>query len=272
MELILFKCPACEKQSDVISLQKHCVRAHKISSEDLYVTLFLNGIKPKCLCGCGVTPKYHRLGYGYSKFLPNHSIRVHNNWGHNPKALAKSHATCRIKRANGEMPAWSKGLTKETDIRLQATSETNRKTWTPEKREKYSVWMKEWRLDGTVPTLSGSAHSQWKGGVAELHNLCRSYLNKVWTFPKLRAVNYQCSRCSSIGGELNVHHDGERFADIMHKIANQFNWTGDNSDYEKKAQIAEAVSHYHINNNISGVVLCHPCHVKVHEELGEHIN
>lgn len=44
--------------------------------------------------------------------------------------------------------------------------------WSNERRREYSQRMRENRLSGTVPSLTGSAHSQWKGGTSQLGALC----------------------------------------------------------------------------------------------------
>lgn len=35
-------------------------------------------------------------------------------------------------------------------------------------------------------------------------------------------------------------------------------------DFEKKSEIAEWVAQYHVDNNVSGVVLCVDCHQNEH--------
>jgi hypothetical protein len=55
-----------------------------------------------------------------------------------------------------------------------------------------------------------------------------------------------------------VHHDGERFASILYKAILELGEPGD--DFEKKSLMAEWVTDYHIEKNVSGVVLCVGCH------------
>jgi hypothetical protein len=271
MELNSFKCPACDKQFELASLAKHCSRAHNIDPETLYLVLFCDGIRPTCECGCKGETKFYGATRGYSKFVPGHQARVNNNWGHNKKALDKSHETCRQLRAAGELEVWNKGLTKETNQSVVAYGLGTSKSFTKEKRERYSKVMSINRQTGIVRSPRGSEHDQWKGGVSALQNVCRSYLHAVWVSPHLRRANFKCERCSSTK-ELNVHHSGERFADIVRTYALQFDWKGNEDDLEKKVLISEAVARHHVEKDVPGIVVCHDCHVKIHEELGEKIN
>ncbi len=273
MELVSFKCPECDKQFELNGLAKHCSRAHKIESEVLYLLLFCEGERPTCACGCKEYVKYHNIVSGYSKFVPGHQARVSNNWGHNKKALDKSHETCRQLRATGELEVWNKGLTAESDQRVAANNEAISQSIISniDECQKRSKRMTAWRLNGTVRTLRGPEHPQWKGGVSALQSLCRSLVTNIWTIPKLKEAKFTCQRCGS-RSDLNVHHSGERFADIVRIYCEQFGWSGDELDNDKKIKIAEAVARHHIEKEVPGIVVCHECHVRIHEELGEKIN
>lgn len=273
MELKSFKCPFCDKQYELVSLQKHCVRAHNFGSEELYLALFCEGKMPTCECGCGGATKFYGVTRGYSKFVPGHQARVNNNWGHNKKALDKSHETCRQLRTSGELEVWNKGLSKEIDQRVLKNGESVSVSIKSniEELERRSRGMKnQWNVKNLVP-LRGPEHSQWKGGVSALQSLCRSLVTNIWTIPKLKESNFTCQRCSS-QSDLNVHHSGERFADIVRIYCKQFAWSGNDSESDKKIKIAEAVARHHIEKDVPGIVVCHECHVKIHEELGEKIN
>lgn len=126
--------------------------------------------------------------------------------------------------------------------------------------------MRDNRLSDVIPTLSGSAHSQWRGGTSALGPLCRSKIYRTWAFPKLQAAGFKCSRCD-ITRDLEVHHDGERFAEIMHKGIETLGEPGD--DWDRKECFAEWVSWYHTENDVSGKVLCSLCHDAIHEEVQE---
>lgn len=271
MELNSFKCPACDKQFELVSLSKHCSRAHNIDPETLYLVLFCNGKRPTCECGCKGETKFYGATRGYSKFMPGHQARVNNNWGHNKKALDKSHETCRQLRESGELEVWNKGLSKETNESVAAYGLGTSNSFTKEKRSRYSATMSKNRKTGVVRSPRGPEHGRWKGGVSALQSLCRSLVTNVWTIPKLKEANFTCQRCSS-RSDLNVHHSGERFADIVRIYCKRFEWAGDDSESDKKIKIAEAVARHHVDENVPGIVVCHDCHVKIHEEIGEKIN
>jgi len=260
------KCPWCDsfKTQNLNSLRVHCSKLHKRPSIDIYRALFTNGEDPKCECGCGQPTEFDTLQKGFNRFINSHNSRVVNGWGHNSAALAKSQATRRDMYKRGEIVTWTKGLTKETDERVASIGNkvSQRFEDNPEKRIVYSERMRTNRLSGTVPTLRGPDHSRWKGGTSTLQPLCRSHLYRAWTYPKMYAQGFKCQICSAAGPGLEVHHDAERFASILHKAIIELGEPGD--DFEKKTQIAEWVTEYHLSNDVSGLVLCRKCHDEQH--------
>ncbi len=272
MDLEIFKCPWCDYSNENLenSLRIHVQKKHKKSSKELYDSLYGT---TTCLCGCGMETKYHGLLNGYSKYRWGHISRINNNWGHNLDALEKSQETRRQMFARGEIIPWKTGLTKETDPRLAACGKKQSESVraNPILLQKMADRMRNMRLDGTIPTVYGKDASRWKGGVSSLQCLSRSYLSKTWTFQKLKEANFQCSICES-KKNLNVHHDQERFADIVRAIAIKHDYLGSKDSFEKKTLISLEVVQYHIENNTSGIVLCHECHKKLHEQLGETFN
>lgn len=267
-----FTCPWCAYTCMNIqhSLRIHCAKLHKKSSQELYDALHLE--KVLCACGCGEQTHFHGLIQGYAKYLPSHHIRVINPWGHNKVAMKKSQEKRREMWKNGEIVPWAKGLSKETDERVANLASKGRETILADKDELHarSERMREHRQNGTIRTLYGKDHSQWRGGVSSLQGLCRSYLHMKWTYPKLLAAQFKCEKCSSIH-ELNVHHDGERFADIVRRVSSELGWDGDRDKVELKTKIATLVAEYHVENDVSGIVVCHECHKAIHEALGERI-
>ena len=111
-----YKCPFCDKRFKTYNgLTKHLYRykAHgerPISEEELVTQIFYGGVRPTCKCGCG---EYTSLRYDGGPHFCDYVIgridKVHNNWGHNPKAIAKSAETRRRQYANGERHCWLKG-------------------------------------------------------------------------------------------------------------------------------------------------------------------
>ena len=248
----------------------HAQKAHRQSAQDLYDALFcLNG-RPTCKCGCGTVPKFFGLGRGYGEWIRGHVSRVTNNWGHNEKALEKSHATCNEMRARGEMPTWNKGLSVETDSRVEAYGQKVSESFSFDKKVEYANRMRRNRLDGTIPTLRGPDHSQWKGGLSSINNLAHSLLYKAWIYPKMVAGNFHCASCGQTK-DICVHHDGERFSDLLREAASQVGYDGlvHDDDFDKKLEVAQRLVDLHLERDVPGVVLCRECHALAHELLDE---
>lgn len=264
-------CPNCDLEfGSFTSVSLHFRNKHG-TSKDLKEILRKRlvderhgGVEPTCKCGCGKVPKYRGHVIGYNEYILGHVARVNNNWGHNKPVLEKSQETRRGMYKRGEMRLWAKGLTKETDERLAAYGRKGSNTIRskPGELEKRSERMRKNRLDGTVPTLYGKEHSQWKGGVSAFQQLVRSHLHRHWVFPKMKLANFKCCQCQS-NQFLCVHHDQERFASILHKAVKELGEPGD--DFDKKSKIADWVVDYHMKNDVSGIVLCEECHNKIHE-------
>jgi len=263
MDLSSFKCPVCnDYTSDKLdSLRIHCQKKHNLPTKKLYTLLFLpEGKEPTCACGCGETTKFLTLQKGFSEYILGHASRVHNNWGHNEVARAKSLKKRRDEGLWSKDP-WNRGKTKENDSRI---AELGKKI-SERHGERYSSLMSENRLSGAIPSLTGSSHPHWKGGTSALQPLVRSHLYSRWTFPKLKESDFQCAKCGSTA-DLEVHHSGERFATILHKAVELFGEPGES--FQLKSQISEWITNYHIEQNIPGTVLCAPCHDLCHMEEG----
>ncbi len=273
VEIQTFKCPWCDFTCSNLehSLRIHAQKAHRQSAQDLYDALFcLNG-RPTCKCGCGVQVRFFSIGRGYLEYLKGHVARVHNNWGHNEKALKKSHTTCNEKRARGEMPIWNRGKTIEDErVRAYVDGFQNWLEHHPEERLARSTRMRKGRLNGTISTLRGPNHSQWKGGLSSINNLAHSHLYKNWIYPKLVEGNFTCSSCEA-KKDLCVHHAERRFSDILREAARIAGYDGlvHDDDFDKKMEVAQMVVSIHLNDNVPGIVLCRECHAKIHELLGE---
>lgn len=232
--------------------------------------------------------KFRDWETGFRKYVKGHAARVHNNWGHNPEVLKKSRETWlkgveegkyKPFAKKGTTEHWSKGLTKETDERMKQRSERIKND--PEKVKKRSERMSRNRRNGTVRTLKGKESSGWKGGHSSLSSLvhANSKLYSEWKYPILKASNFTCSDCglgSKDGIKLHIHHDKEKFADILREIAKKNNWeetittTISNPTEELnelKIKISNEVASYHIDNKVSGVVVCKECHKKEHNSL-----
>jgi len=113
------KCKICDKEfTSLWGLSRHNSQKHNMSSEMTYINYNLSGVEPTCGCGCGEKPTFLSIKKGYNKFIRGHSSRVNNNWGHNPDALKKSHATQKLMHEAGALKVWNDGLTID-DIRVR---------------------------------------------------------------------------------------------------------------------------------------------------------
>lgn len=257
------RCPNCEYESDkLISLSLHFRKIHKESAKCLRIQLFHDGKHPTCECGCGEETKFHSVDKGFSSYVRGHQMRVHNNWGHNEQAQSKSQQVRREMHSRGEIKIWNKGETKETDEKIAAYGRKQSQNTSEERKQRRSESMKKHRLNGSIPTPRGAEHGRWRGGTSALAPLCRSRLYRDWSFPKMISAGFKCSMCGA-QGRLEVHHDVERFADIMQKGMTTLGEPGE--DFDRKACFADWVLWYHTTNNVSGIVLCESCHAAIHD-------
>lgn len=244
-------------------LARHLICNHGMTYREYYHREILKAdAVPVCKCGCGKEMRWTTMGY--TEFAKGHYSRVHNNWGHNQKAIDKSAETRRHQYASGERKVWNDGLTKE-DPRVQLNGTLRSNAFTPEIKDDYSKRMSVHRKDGTIPDLRGPQHSQWKGGVSEINVLARSRsrLYKDWKFPILVRDGFKCVECGKTS-PLHVHHDKEQMREI---VARHIVDGIEPRTFEEKEFIADAVVDYHIKNNVSGITLCGDCHNKIHPSL-----
>lgn len=282
-----FLCPFCNEESydNLISLSTHYRKKHKKPSKDLYIALYTKNIEPTCKCGCGEKTKFLGIEAGFRDYKRGHSSRVNNNYQTN-KSKTNSIASRRKLIANGIYKpfrssetgnVWNAGLTKQTDCRVAKMAAAINQ---PEEIKIRSERMRKNRMTGVIKTLKGKDHSQWKGGISDLGGVCHSNPKyyKDWKYPKLLASGFKCTKCGKQGnggGILQVHHDKERFSEVVNSHAEKFNWYQELQDagYDLtndniillKTKISEAVMDYHIKNDVSGIVLCKFCHKKEHK-------
>ena len=105
-------CKECNKEFESLdSLRRHRSQKHNINAEQTYIDYILDGVEPKCKCGCGEKPKYLGIEAGYREYKWGHAARISNNWGHNQEALKKSHQTQKKMHDDGILKVWNDGLT-----------------------------------------------------------------------------------------------------------------------------------------------------------------
>jgi very-short-patch-repair endonuclease len=105
-------CKECKREFETLdSLRRHRVQKHKITSEQTYIDYTLNGVEPKCKCGCGEKTNFLSIEKGFVDYILGHAARINNNWGHNTEALKKSHETQKKMHDEGTLKVWNDGLT-----------------------------------------------------------------------------------------------------------------------------------------------------------------
>lgn len=277
-----YTCPICQSytSNSLDTIARHLSRQHKTSSysrEMLYVNNICNGTTPTCKCGCGEPVKFLTIELGFREYKVGHISRINNNY-QTEKSINNSKNAIKKLNEQGKWSQlkkdWSKGLTKETDQRVKNMADSINSN--PEEIKKRSERFSKLRLNGTVQTLYGPEHSQWKGGVSPLNNLCRNYIRfyKEWKYPRLVEAGFKCSECFS-NKKLEVHHDKQTFSEVLRIVAKENSWeenlttsTISTNEIENlKQQIKDAVVDYHIQHNVSGKVLCYECHQNIHSNL-----
>jgi hypothetical protein len=263
----MYKCSKCDGSFEKYkSLSLHMYRTHDVPPTQFYVDYYLNGVWPLCKCGCGKKVKWNATDKKFRELCKGHYSRIHNNWGHNQKAIDKSSETRRIQFASGERTTWNNGLTiDDPRVRLNSEKTTFAINSNPLELKRRSDLMHTNRLNGIIPTLHGSQHSQWKGGASSINVLVRARvkLYKEWKYPILIRDGFKCVQCGATT-PLHVHHDKEQMCEIIQKhLVDDMN----PKTFEEKEMIADAVVDYHINNKVSGITLCGRCHEEKHPSL-----
>lgn len=262
-----FKCPYCDRTMPSLEgLRKHC-RKHKVDAKRLYLELFCGGIEPTCKCGCKQPVKFLTIQEGFSTYKRGHISRIQNNWGHNKIALDKSHATTKRRYDAGEIQVWNKGLSKDTDKRVEALGVAGSHTLKTDpacQRQRSEHMSEQWKT-GSIVAQTGLNHSHWKGGVSSLQQLVRSHLFRAWSRPIMERQRFTCQHCGK-QSDLCVHHDKERFAVILQKAMEHFRVDDAMQlSFDQKQELSLWVVDYHVNNQVSGIVLCETCHKQEHQ-------
>jgi hypothetical protein len=256
------QCKICNKEFDKLeSLFRHLMKKHSVSSQNAYNEYLLNNNIPTCKCGCGEVPIFRGFIKGYGEWIRGHVSRVKNNWGHNEAAINKSSETRRNQYESGKRKVWNDGLTKDIDERVKLNGIGRKLAFNDVIKSEYSTRMKKMRLDGTIPTKYGKDSANWKGGTSSINNLVRANkrLYEKWIYPILCEQKFSCQKCGS-SKNLEVHHNKETMADILHKFVDKSN----EYTFDEKRDIMNNVINYHIQNKVSGEVLCRECHKELH--------
>ena len=221
-------------------------------------------LKP-CACGCGTMVKY--------KWAHGHHVRINNpSKLESVKELRRQNLPKR--RAAGLLTrvSWKKGLTKDTDPRVAAAGRACSATLQANPQElmaRAERMAKRWD-EGKLAPLRGPDHPMWKGGTSHISQRLRASrdLYKLWKLPLLQRDGFRCQECQrgSDEAELQVHHDQERFADILRQTIFQLfpDALERQLSFEEGTQVIEEVVAYHVWEHVSGRTLCVECHDQKH--------
>jgi very-short-patch-repair endonuclease len=122
----IFICKICKKECNGInSLRSHVKQKHNISNDIIYVDYVLNGVSPKCECGCGETPPFISVGKGFSRFIQGHHNRVvgKNNFHKNPETHKKAIETQKRNWKEGKYKGWWEDKIPETIKKIEGIKE-----------------------------------------------------------------------------------------------------------------------------------------------------
>ena len=119
-------CKICNEEFDnILKLKKHSTDKHNISGEKIYVDYVLNGVQPKCECGCGELTTFVSIGTGFRKYILSHHNRVHgkNNFHKNPETHKKAIETQKKNWKEGKYVGWWEDKSKETLDKIEGIKE-----------------------------------------------------------------------------------------------------------------------------------------------------
>lgn len=122
----IFICKICGKEFiEFNSLRIHSSQKHNYTSEQVYLIYKLNGIIPKCECGCGEKPPFDTINKGFSRFIKGHHNRVKgkNNFHKNPETHKKAIETQKKNWKEGKYKGWWEDKSEETFYKIEGIKE-----------------------------------------------------------------------------------------------------------------------------------------------------
>lgn len=162
-ELRTAECPLCSQFSSkrLTIFEDHLREAHSTTPKDLWDSR--NGGPVKCSCGCGRETKWNGWWLGYSRVVNGHNGSIYS--AYTPEEAAE------ISRKRSESlkgkTSWAKGLVKETDDRIKSRGEaTSRGRKTAFERGEIAAWNKgkSAETDERVAAAAASLKSVYASG------------------------------------------------------------------------------------------------------------
>lgn len=121
-----FVCNICKNEFNGInSLRSHSSQKHNLNGDKIYIEYVLNGVIPKCECGCGGVPPFISIGKGFSRFIRSHHNRVvgKNNFHKNPETHKKAIETQKNNWKEGKYVGWWENKTPDTIKKIEGIKE-----------------------------------------------------------------------------------------------------------------------------------------------------
>jgi hypothetical protein len=118
----IFICSICQKEFiTLLRLLRHSSLKHGLSSKSVYIKYILNGVNPKCQCGCGDDAPFISIGKGFSRFIRSHHNRVpgKNNFQKNPETHQKAIETQKKNWKAGKYVGWWEKDDEETRQKIE---------------------------------------------------------------------------------------------------------------------------------------------------------
>lgn len=122
----VFVCNICKNEFNGInSLRSHSSQKHNLKSDKIYIEYVLNGVAPKCECGCGEIPPFISINKGFSRFIQSHHNRVkgNNNFHKNPDTHKRAIETQKKNWKDGKYIGWWENKTPEVLEKIEGIKE-----------------------------------------------------------------------------------------------------------------------------------------------------
>lgn len=133
-KVLPIQCPLCEFTSkQEVCFKKHLLNVHNLNDEQqfqLYLDTFHNGKHPTCTCSNECQEKLSWNGWKKgitSKFVRGHNAVLDTCW-RKPEFIKLNTEKRQLGYSLGKYSVWNKGLTKETDVRIQNIADKSSST------------------------------------------------------------------------------------------------------------------------------------------------
>ena len=112
----------------------------------------------------------------------------------------------------------------------------------------------------------GENNPFWKGGITPLYSAIRNLAEyKKWRLEIFVRDSFGCVFCGDTkGGNLNAHHIGKSFAELLMGFLKEYNQFSPLEDQHTLLRLAMKWQPFW---NAEGKTLCKDCHIKEHKRI-----